>query len=294
MTLILSHCYRWLRRNGGMLLLQIALTLVGISFIVPFVWMLSTSLKPPGQIFTQPIQWIPRPVRWANYVRVFDEIKFGETSAVIVFFRNTMFIAIVATLGTLVSSTMVGFSLSRLEWWGRDAVFSMVMVTMMLPGVVTLVPRFLLFRDLQWIDTYLPLIVPFWLGGGSFYIFLLRQFFLTLPKELDEAAIVDGASSLRILWQILLPLSRPALASIAIFSFLFHYNNYMGPLIYLNSNRKFTVSLGLKIFQADFQGASWHLIMALSTMMLLPVIVLFFFTMKTFIQGIQMTGIAGR
>ena len=294
MALPSSSAGIWLRRSVPKLVLHAMLILIGLSFAMPFFWMISTSLKAASDVFTYPIQWIPRPPRWENYVTVFEVLKFGNTSAIVMFFANTIYVATLSTLGTMISCTLVAYSLGRLEWWGRNFVFGLALATMMLPGVVRLVPTFLIFRDLKWIDTFLPLIVPSWIGGGGFYIFLLRQFLMTLPRELDEAATVDGASIMRILWQILIPLSRPALASLAIFSFLAHYNNFMGPLIYLNSTRKYTLTLALKILQADFQEMSWHLIMVLSTLMLLPVLAMFFFAQKTFIQGIQLTGIAGR
>jgi ABC-type glycerol-3-phosphate transport system permease component len=271
----------------------------GMTFLMPFFWVISTSLKVPNRVFEYPIRWIPTDPQWDNYIDMFTGFRYGGTEeaggvpALLYFFRNTFFIATLATLGTICSSSVVAYGLTRLDWKGREIVFGLTLVTMMLPSVVTLVPTFIIFRHLQWIDTFLPLIVPSWFGGGAFYIFLLRQFFSTLPAELDEAAIVDGASPFRILWQIILPLSRPALASVGIFSFLFHYNNFMGPLIYLNTNEKFPISLGLSVFSGRY-GNNWPLVMAVSTTALLPVIILFFLAQKTFIQGIHMSGIAGR
>ena len=283
----------------GKLGLQVLMIVMGITFMTPFAWVLSTSLKLPGRVFEFPIQWIPREPEWGNYARMFTILKFGGTEesggvpALLFFFRNTIYIATLATLGTLCSSTLVAYGLSRLDWRLREFVFGLTLITMMLPSVVTMIPTFIIFRNLGWVDTFLPLIVPSWFGGGAFYIFLLRQFFSGLPRELDEAAIVDGASTFRILWQIIVPLSKPALASVGIFSFLFHYNNFMGPLIYLNTNEKFPISLGLSVFSGRF-GNNWPIVMAVSASSLLPVIILFFLAQRTFIQGIHMTGISGR
>jgi multiple sugar transport system permease protein len=274
-------------------LLHAVLVVAGLTFAVPLFWVLSTSLKPGSQVFTYPIQWIPAQPRWSNYVEAFQIIKIGGRSALVVFAQNSAIITIVATLGTVVSATLVAYSLSRLRWPGRDFVFTLVLGTMMLPGVVTLIPTFLIFRDLGWIDTFLPLVVPAWLGGGGFSIFLIRQFFMALPIELDEAARIDGAGSLRILWQILVPLGKPVLAAVAIFAFLRYYDDFMGPLIYLNSNEKFPLSLGVRWFAGRY-GDHWELVMAVSALMLAPVVVLFFAAQRQFIRGIHLTGLAGR
>lgn len=273
--------------------LHAALVVAGLTFAVPLFWVLSTSLKPGGQVFTYPIQWIPRQPQWSNYAAAFQIIKVGGRSALVVFAQNSAIITVTATIGTAVSATLVAYSLSRLRWPGRDFVFSLVLGTMMLPGVVTLIPTFLIFRDLGWIDTFLPLIVPAWLGGGGFSIFLIRQFFMSLPIELDEAARIDGAGSLRILWQILVPLAKPVMAAVAIFAFLRYYDDFMGPLIYLNSNEKFPLSLGVRWFAGRY-GDHWELVMAVSALMLMPVVALFFFAQRQFIRGIQLTGLAGR
>ena len=262
-------------------LLHVLLTLVGLTFMVPLFWVLSTSLKAPNRVFTYPIKWIPDPVVWSNYADMLEILKFSGQPATL------------ATIGTVISTAFVAYSFARLRWPERDLVFSLCLATMMLPGVVTLVPTFLIFRNLGWLDTFLPLIVPSWFGVNGFYVFLLRQFFLSLPYELEEAARVDGASSFRILWQIMMPLAGPALAAIAIFSFLHHYNDFLGPLIYLNSNEHFTLALGLRMFQGRF-GDRWPIVMAASTVMLVPPIVLFFLAQRHFIRGIQMTGLAGR
>ena len=287
------------RLNLGRLVFHAFLIFIGLSFLMPFAWVASASLKAPNEVFTSPIQWIPRHPQWHNYADVFTVLKIGGTEksggvpAMLYFIRNTLYIVSLATLGTLLSSTLVAFGFSRLRWPGRDFLFALNLGSMMLPSIVTLVPVFLIFRDIKWINTFLPLIVPSWTGINGFYIFLLRQFFNTLPTELDEAARVDGASSFRILWQVLLPLTTPALASVGIFSFLANYNDFMGPLIFLNSWDKFPIALGIQIF-ASRTGFRPEIIMATVMMSILPVVVLFFLAQKTFIEGIQMTGIAGR
>lgn len=295
----------WYRRTPGRTLLahgvlHVVLIVAGITFAIPLLWVLSTSLKRPDQVFTYPMQWIPNPMHLSNYVQIFQVLKIGERSAIPLFFQNSMVISVTGTLGTVVSSALVGFSLSRLRWRARDFVFAVALATMMLPGVVTLVPRFLLFRDIGWLDTYLPLIVPDWLGGGGFFIFLMRQFFRSLPYELDEAARIDGAGSFRIFWQVLMPLSQPVIATVAVFAFLGSYMDFMGPLIYLSSSGKFTLALGLRWFAPSFAGGAfgypneWGWVMAVTALMVAPVIVIFFVAQRQFVRGIHLTGLAGR
>ncbi|MGI6375406.1 MAG: carbohydrate ABC transporter permease [Anaerolineae bacterium] len=295
-----------LRQKAGMALerkithviLHLILITAGITFLVPFFWVASTSLKVPGEVFSYPIRWIPPYPEWGNYTTVFSLVKIvsaqgKDISAVPTWMRNTLELIVMGTLGSLISCSLVAYGLTRIRWRGREFVFALVLGTMMLPGVVTLVPTFIMFRDFGWIDTYLPLIVPSWLAANSFYIFLLRQFFLGLPMELDEAAIVDGASGFRILWQLILPLSKPALAAVGVFSFMAQYSEFMGPLLYINNPAKYPISVGLRFVQGSY-GNQWPYVMALVMMSLVPVIMLFFFAQKTFIQGVQMTGIAGR
>jgi ABC-type glycerol-3-phosphate transport system permease component len=284
---------RRLRERAGRALLHLALLAAGLTFVAPLFWVVSTSLKPGSEVFTYPIHWIPSQPLWSNYLDIFGLIQIGGRSALVVFAQNSAVITLVGTVGTVLSSTMVAFSLARLRWPGRNFVFVLVLGTMMLPGVVTLVPTFIIFKNLGWVDTFLPLIVPGWLGGGGFSIFLMRQFLMTLPTELDEAARIDGASDLRILWQILMPLCTPVIAAVAIFAFLRYYDDFMGPLIYLNSNEKFPLSLGVRFFAGRY-GDRWQLVMAVSALMLAPVVVIFFVAQRQFIRGIQMTGLAGR
>ena len=270
----------------GNLILHVILIAWGFSFLVPFLWVLSTSLKTPGQVFVLPVQWIPKTPHWFNYKEIFEILPLTS------FIRNSLFVTALGTLGSVFSSLLVGYSLSRLRWPGRDAVFSLLVATMMLPGVVTLIPTFILFKYLGWVDTFLPLFVPSWFGA-PFYIFLMRQFMIGLPYELEEASRIDGASSLRILRQVIMPLCGPAIAAVAIFSSLAHYNDFLGPLIYLSTNDKFTLPLGLFWYQGRY-GNFWHLVMAASTVAIAPVLVLFFVAQRHFVRGIVLSGLAGR
>ncbi len=260
--------------------------LLGISFFVPLAWIASTSFKSPGEVFITPIQWIPKTLRWDNFAEVFKRLPFAQ------FILNSFYVAFMGTLGSVLSSTMVAFGLARIRWPGRDLVFTMLVATLMLPFVVTLIPVFIIFKWMNWIGTFLPLWTPAWFGY-AFYIFLMRQFMLTLPIELDEAARIDGASNFRVLWQVIAPLCGPAIATVAIFSFLHHYNDFLGPLIYVSSNEMFTLPLGLYWFQGRF-GNFWHLVMAASMVTIAPVILLFFVAQRYFVHGTQFSGLSGR
>jgi len=277
---------RQLRRRIAHSALHAALIVLGFTFLVPLLWVISTSLKTAGQVFIVPVQWIPTTPMWSNYKEIFEILPLAA------FIRNSIIVTVLGTLGSVLSSVLVGYSLARLRWPGRDAVFALLVATMMLPGVVTLIPTFILYKYLGWLDTFLPLFVPSWFGG-AFYIFLMRQFMIGLPFEVEEAGRIDGAGSFRILWQLIAPLCGPAIATVAIFSFLNHYNDFLGPLIYLSTNSKFTLPLGIYWYQGRY-GNQWHLVMAASTVAIAPVIVLFFAAQNYFIQGIQLSGLAGR
>ncbi len=254
--------------------------------MLPLVWLVSSSLKQSGRIFMVPPQWIPDPVVWGNYAEVWRLIPFG------LFVRNTSLITAFCIVGSLTSSAMVAFGFARLRFPGRDALFLILLATIMIPGQVTLIPTYVMFRIIGWLDSYYPLIVPAFFGGGAFNIFLLRQFFMKLPLELDDAARIDGCSTFGIFRRILLPQSRPALGVIAIFLFMGNWNDFFGPLIYLNSPSKYTLALGLNMFRGT-QYTAWHLLMAASTMTAIPCIVLYFVAQRYFIQGIVFTGIKG-
>ena len=250
--------------------------------LAPLAWMISTSLKNRSAVFRFPPEWIPDPVLWHNYPEALTILPFGT------FFINTVIVTLLAVLGELISSAVVGYSFARLRWKGRNLLFVVVLATMMLPRQVTLIPVFIIFRSLDWINTFAPLVVPSWFGV-PFYIFLLRQFYMTIPFDLDDAAAIDGCSRLGVFWRIVLPLSKPVLASVAIFSFQYHWNDFFQPLIYLFDNEKFTLALGLRFFQGNY-GTEWHYLMAASLVVMLPLILVFFVAQKIFIQGVVYTG----
>ena len=276
---------RWQRRMT-LLVTYVMLALSGILVTLPFFWMVSTSLKQAEDIFRFPPEWIPDPIVWENYPRAMSKVPFGT------FFVNTMEITVFAILGTLLSASIVAYSFARLRWPGRDVFFFLVLTTLMLPHQVTLIPQFIIFRLLGWIDTLLPLIVPWFFGGGAFNIFLLRQFFTTIPEELDDAARIDGCSYLGIYWRIILPMSKPVLAAVAIFAFQNHWNEFLLPLIYIHSRERYTLALGLRLFQEQY-WVDWSGLMAASTVIMLPVLLVFYFAQRYFIQGIVFTGVKG-
>lgn len=265
----------------------IILGFFAVALALPLVWLVSTSLKAGAQIFVMPPKWIPEPIVWQNYPDAFQAVPFHR------YFWNTIQIVIFSTLGTLLTSSMAAFAFARLRFPGRGPLFILVLSTLMLPNIVTLIPTFIVFRYLKWINTLKPLIVPFWLGGSPFFIFLIRQFFMTIPYDLDEAARIDGASNFRIYWNILLPLSKPVLATVAIFSFIHHWNDFFLPLVYLQDPSKWTMAIGLQGFK-DLYSTSWNLMMAASTAMILPLLILFFLAQRYFVSGIHLTGLAGR
>jgi ABC-type glycerol-3-phosphate transport system permease component len=270
---------RWLFIYG-------TLILIGIAILMPFIWTLSSSLKPYGAGITFPPEFIPRQFEWQNYVKVVNTIPF------FLYMRNSMLVTGFAMAGEILSASMVAYAFARLQFPGRNILFVIVLATMMIPYPVTLVPTFILFNKLGWVNTFLPLIVPSWFGP-AYSIFLLRQFFMTINHELDEAAEVDGAGWFRIYWQIILPLSKPALATVAIFSFMFYWNDFMGPLIYLSENSKFTLALGVNYLRNMRGGGDLSMQMAASVMFVAPCIVLFFIAQRYIVQGIVTTGIKG-
>jgi len=267
-------------------LVYLALTAFGALFLVPFLWVLSTSLKGNEQIFAVPPQWIPKDLRFDNYVKVFERMPF------LVYLRNSLFVSVLSIVGIVGSSSFVAYGFACLRWPGRDTFFLIILVTMMLPMQVTMIPVFVLFKELGWLNTFNPLIVPAFFGGGAFNIFLFRQFFLGVPREIADAARIDGCSEFRIYWTIMLPLAKPALATVAILTFMFSWNDFLGPLIYLSDKMKGTLALGLSMFVGQYQ-TEWALLMAASVLMMLPMVLLFFFFQRYFIQGFMMSGIKG-
>lgn len=268
------------------LLLTIVTWGIALLLLIPLVWMISSSLKAPGEVFASETIWIPETIRWDNYVKAF------EAMPVLLYTRNTVFITLGCIVGYLTAGSLVAYAFARLRWPGRNLWFVVLLSTMMLPPQVTIVPLFAIFRELGWIDTYYPLILPAFLSGWPFFIFLMRQFFMAIPHELTEAALVDGATHFRIYSCIILPLAKPALATVAIFAFLLHWNDFFGPLIYLTDDSKFTLALGLTAFVSK-HPSEWSILMAVSMIMLLPTLIVFFFCQKYFVEGIALTGSKG-
>jgi ABC-type glycerol-3-phosphate transport system permease component len=282
----------------GLIALQIIMTLVLISFLAPTLWMVSSSLKARTEVFANPIVWIPAVPQWRNYADAMQLLPFGR------FAINTFVICGLTVVGTVISSSMVAYSFARLRWPGRDFFFTLLLGTMMLPEVITLIPMFIEFSTLGWTKpgnvlgilplNFLPLVVPYWLGLAPLYVFLMRQFFKGIPMELEEAALVDGASRFRILFSIILPLSKPVIATVAVFSFLQSYNDFLQPLIYLNGRDNWTLALGLRALNDVQQTGQWELLFAASTVVLIPVLLVFIFAQRYFVQGIATTGFGGR
>lgn len=267
-------------------LLHVVLLVLSFFYVLPFVWMISTSLKVDGQEISMPPQWIPDPVVWSNYVRAMT------ASPMLWYLRNTLIVTVTATIFGVLTASLAGFAFARLRFPGRNILFSLCLSTLMLPGIVTLIPEFLLFRQIGWLNTFLPLIVPWSLGGHALGIFLFRQYALTIPTDFDEAARVDGAGALRIWWSIIVPLSGPVLATMAILAFIHHWNDFLRPLVFLQERDLRTLAIGLRLFRGEFL-VQWNLLMAASTLMLLPVLALFFAAQRYFVQGIVMSGLKG-
>ena len=279
-----SAARRELARRAVMNAVLLAISAVAL---VPMAWMISTSLKATGAEYDWPPRWIPDPIVLANYVNAHTTMDFPA------YYRNTITISVATTLGAVLTSTMAAYAFARMRFVGRRVLFVVLLATMMLPNIVTLIPTYIIFRTLGLINTLLPLIVPSFLGGGAFNIFLARQFFLSIPNELEEAARIDGAGTFRIYGQIMLPLCGPLLAVIAIFTFLNHWTEFMGPLIYLNSDEMRTVALGVALNKGVF-AVKLNYLMAASAVMTVPVVVLFFAAQRYFMKGILLTGLAGR
>lgn len=257
-----------------------------ILFMFPLFWMVSTSLKTQGAVFRLPPEWFPYPLQWENYLQVFQDHPFGR------YMLNTVGYSAITIFATVFASSLVAFAFARLRAKGSNILFALVLSTMMLPQQVTMVPQYLIFHRLGWVDSYLPLIVPSF-GGSAFLIFLLRQFYLGISQNLDDAVKIDGGGYLTIFFRILLPLSIPAMATAAIMEFMFRWNDLMGPLIYLHTSDLYPLSLGLANFTAAYAQTPWHTLMAASIIAVLPPLILFFFAQKYFIRGIVITGTKG-
>jgi multiple sugar transport system permease protein len=265
--------------------LHVVLILGSAVMIMPFVWMVSTSLKTPPEIFRYPPTWIPDPVAWENYARTLSAIPFGR------YYFNSLFVAVSVTLLQIVTASLGAFAFARMRFRGRDALFLMYLATLMIPFQVTMIPNFILIRYLGWYDSFQALIFP--TAFSAFAVFLLRQFFMGIPLEMDEAARMDGAGSFRIWWQIIMPLSTPVLAALTIFTFLGSWNDFLWPLIITNSVSTRTIPVGLAAFQGEY-NTQWNLLMAGSVIALLPVLIVYFFAQRRFIEGITLSGMGGR
>jgi ABC-type glycerol-3-phosphate transport system permease component len=271
----------------GRITLYVTVTALGFTFALPLIWMVSTALKTDPQVYRIPPVWIPYPIRPMNFVEVLTKHDFG------LYFVNTMRYALPSLVGGVVSSALVAYSFGRLRWWGRNVFFALCLGTMMIPFQVRMIPLYIVFSKIGWINSYKPLIIPSFFGGAS-AIFLMRQFFMTIPRDLSDAARVDGCNEFRIFYSIILPLSKPVLAVVALNYFMGAWNNYLGPLIYLNRQELYPLALGLRMLNSTFrEELMWPYQMAASTAVVAPVIVVFFFTQRTLIEGITLTGIKG-
>jgi len=273
----------------GRLIVYTLLLIGAIIMISPFAFLISSSLKVETQVFQYPIQWIPNPVRWMNYVDALTQKPF------ILYFKNTMVIAIFNQIAILLTASLCGYGFARIDFPGRNFWFGVALATMMLPYYVTMVPQFILFSRLGWMNSNLPLIIPYFFGGGAFNVFLFRQFFRTFPEDLSDAARMDGCNEFDIYWRIIVPLSTSVFITVAIFTFMASWNDFIGPLLYINSPEKFTVALGLAQYRSmlGVGRTRWDLLMAASVAMMAPILLLFFTLQRYFIKGVVMSGIKG-
>ncbi len=270
-----------------MLIYGILVTL-GFLFLFPFMWMVSTALKPIEKTMSLPPRLFTTPLLFTNFIKCMNYENFTFS----LYASNTLYICILSVVGIVLSSSLVAYGFSRIRWRGRNTFFFITLTTMMIPFPVVMIPLYHLFRTYGWVGSFKPLWIPTFFGG-AFSIFLLRQFFMTIPHDLTEAAHVDGASEFRIYWQIILPLAKPALLVVALFQFMASWNDFLGPLIYLPDQRTFTLAVGLQFFQSQHGGTEWNLLLAASTLVIMPVIILFFLTQRSFIEGISLTGLKG-
>ncbi|GGD46900.1 carbohydrate ABC transporter permease [Paenibacillus nasutitermitis] len=264
----------------------VVLLLFAVLAAVPFVWLIRSSLMRTDELFVFPPKIWPEQLLWHNYVDVFSMIPFA------LYFKNTMFIMVPVMLGVVITSSMCGYGFARLRFPFQHVWFALILSTMMLPSAVTLIPTFIMWSELKAVNTFWPLTLPAWFGGGAFNIFLMRQFFMNIPKELDESALIDGAVFFQIYTRIMLPLVKPALIVVAFFTFMNVWNDFFSPLIFLNEDAKYTLALGLLQLKGMY-ATEWNLLMAGSAIMVLPAIAIFFIGQKYFIEGISLTGIKG-
>ena len=284
------------RRSIGNATTILLLVFFSLFVLIPLAYMLSTSLKTEAQLFVWPMQWIPDPIAWENYIEAFNQL--GRIAPGLTFWRilaNTLFITLLAMTAELIAVTLVAYGFARFRFPGRDVLFIIMLATMMMPWITTLIPTFLIWRTLKLIDTYDPLVLRIWLGGGAWAVFLLRQFYLTIPREMEEAAIIDGANTFQIYYKIMLPLIKPALLALAVLIFQGNWNNFLGPLIYLNTTVTFPLVVALRFFQESIskEAPKWHYMMAMSTVMALPILILFFVAQRYFIEGLTVGAVKG-
>jgi multiple sugar transport system permease protein len=272
------------------------LILGGIMILLPLVWMISTSLKTPDQLFSGKVEFMPNPWAPNNYLdvwRLLAQVRPGMT-----FFRilgNTLFITLLAMFGEIFSASIVAYGFARFRWRGRDLVFAIMLATVMLPGIITRIPAYLLWKETGLLGTYDPLTWPSLFAWGPFYVFLMRQFYLSIPREIEEAAIIDGANILQIYLYIMLPLIRPIMLAIAVLAFQGNWNGFQGPLLYLNQPEMFPLAVAVRFFDQSLskEAPQWQYMMALTTMMAIPVLVIYFLAQKQFIEGIQIGAVKG-
>ena len=262
---------------------------LSVLFALPLVWTVLSSLKSPLELFIFPPTFFPESLQWKNYITIFEDFPFPR------WYWNTFLVVILNTAGVLVTSSIVAYGFARFDFRFRGALFVLVIATMMLPAQITLIPRFILFDKLNWLNTLLPLWAPAWFGGTPFAIFLMRQFMMTLPRDLDDAAVLDGASYFRVFWQILIPLCKPAMATLAIINFIAVWNDFLDPVVFLNSTNKFTIAVGLWYFQAQPMSAmpTAHFLLAASVTTIIPPLILFFAFQRFFVRGVALTGLKG-
>jgi ABC-type glycerol-3-phosphate transport system permease component len=272
------------------ILVYALLIILSALFLLPFYWMVNTSLKTPDQLFAIPPVWFPHAFAWDNYVKVMTTSLGPNYPSVLRSALNTLIITVNGVVATLISSSLVAYAFARMEFPGKKILFLGILATLMIPFAVIMIPQFILWKELDWLDTYLPLMIPHWFGG-AWNIFLMRQFFMTIPREYDEAALLEGASRWDIYRRIILPLSRPVLAAVAVFAFVFFWNDFMNPLIILVTPIKFTLTMFLANFSMMYQYVQWQLWMAGSVIIILPCLILFFFSQNLFLSGINITGV---
>lgn len=261
---------------------------ISVILLIPFFWMISSSLKPLDEIFNWPPQWIPRPPRWNNYIDAWNALPFSR------FFINTIFITALGMFAEITSATLVAYGFARFYFPGRDILFLLLLSTMMLPYHVTIIPTYIIWKNLNLVNNFDPLVLGAWTAWGPFYVFLFRQFFMTIPIEFDDAATIDGANYIQIFGRIMVPLIKPAILAVAVFTFRGYWNNFLGPLLYLNEMAKYTLTLGMYFFMGGVnEPPKWHWLMSMSTVVAIPILVIFFLAQRYFIEGVTFSGLKG-